>query len=70
MAIISVEAEAALLDRACEVTGEQSNRAVVHLALRRLIAEKQKEQMVDGIAELTELPRGLNEPVVPPCPKR
>ena len=67
MGVTRVEADAALMNRARKLTGERSDSIVVNTALRRLIAAKQKGLMVDGIAELAELPRGLDEPVVPPA---
>jgi hypothetical protein len=48
------------------LTGERSNRAVLDLALRRLIASKQKAAMIDGIAELADLEVELGAPVVHP----
>lgn len=66
MAITSVDLNPELLERARELTGEKSNRAVLDLALRRLIASKQKGAMIDGIAALTDLPDQLGAPVVPP----
>lgn len=47
--VTSVAVDAQLVERARELTGEKSNRAVLELALRRLIASKQKSEMVDGI---------------------
>ena len=52
-----------LIQRARELTGEKSNRAVLDLALRRLIASKQKGAMIDGIAELADLPAEFGSPV-------
>lgn len=66
MAVTSVDLDPQLLERARELTGERSNRAVLDLALRRLIAAKQKGAMVDAIAGLTGLAAGLDAPVVPP----
>lgn len=66
MAVTSVDLDPALLHRARELTGERSNRAVLDLALRRLIASKQKGAMIDGIAELSGLEAGLGAPVVAP----
>ncbi|MDN5797374.1 MAG: hypothetical protein L0H79_16695 [Intrasporangium sp.] len=37
------------------------------LALRRLIASKQKGAMIDGSTELTDLPTELGAPVVSPA---
>ena len=66
MAMTSVDLDPQLIGRARELTGEKSNRAVLDLALRRLIASKQKGAMIDGIADLTDLPEGLGAPVVRP----
>lgn len=66
MAVTSVDLDPRLIERARELTGERSNRAVLDLALRRLIASRQKGAMIDGISELTDLPDGLGAPVVPP----
>ncbi len=67
MAMTSVDLDPGLIERARELTGEKSNRAVLDLALRRLIASKQKGAMIEGIAELTDLPAELGAPVVPPA---
>ena len=48
------------------LTGERSNRAVLDLALRRLIASKQKGAMIDGIAALSDLEAELGAPLCPP----
>ena len=64
MAIMSLDLDPVLVARAKELTGATSNRAVVDLALRRLIASKQKSSMLDGIATLTDLPEGLGAPTV------
>lgn len=37
---------------------------MLDLALRRLIASKQKGAMIDGILELADLPEGLGAPVI------
>ena len=66
MALTSVDLDPQLIERARTLTGEKSNRAVLDLALRRLIAAKQKSAMIDGIAALGEFPAGLEAPVVPP----
>ena len=68
MAVTSVDLDPQLIERARTLTGEKSNRAVLDLALRRLIASKQKGAMIEGIAELTELETELGAPVVPPDP--
>lgn len=66
MAITSVDLDPQLIERARALTGEKSNRAVLDLALRRLIASKQKGAMIEGIAGLTDLDAGLGAPAVPP----
>jgi hypothetical protein len=66
MTLTSVDLDPRLIERARELTGERSNRAVLDLALRRLIAAKQKGAMIDAIAELADLPEGLDAPVVRP----
>lgn len=66
MAVTSVDLDPQLLERAKRLSGEKSNRAVLDLALRRLIASKQKAAMIDGIAALPELEPELGAPVVPP----
>lgn len=58
----SVDLDPGLIERARILTGERSNRAVLDLALRRLIASKQKGAMIDGIVELTDLESGLGAP--------
>ena len=63
MAVTSVDLDPRLIERAREHTGERSNRAVLDLALRRLIASKQKGTMIDGIAELAGLEAELGAPV-------
>ena len=64
MAMTSVDLDPELIERARALTGEKSNRAVLDLALRRLIASKQKDAMIDAIAELADLPAELDAPVV------
>lgn len=66
MAMTSVDLDPKLIERARELTGERSNRAVIDLALRRLIASKQKGAMIDGIAALSDLPDELGSPVERP----
>ena len=66
MAVTSVDLDPDLLDRARSLTGERSNRAVLDLALRRLIASKQKGAMIDGISGLTGLEADLGAPVSQP----
>ncbi|MFV0458542.1 MAG: type II toxin-antitoxin system VapB family antitoxin [Actinomycetales bacterium] len=68
MAVTSVDLDPRLIERARELTGEPSNRAVIDLALRRLIASKQKGSMIDGIAGLADLPAEVDAPVVSPRP--
>ncbi len=68
MALTSVDLDPRLLERARVLTGEPSNRAVLDLALRRLIASKQKDAMIAGIADLTDFAAGLDAPVVTPGP--
>lgn len=62
MAVTSVDLDHQMLERAKALTGERSNRAVIDLALRRLIASKQKGAMIDGIAELSALADELGAP--------
>jgi hypothetical protein len=66
MAVTSVDLDPELIERARALTGERSNRAVLDLALRRLIASKQKGAMIDGIAALSDLEAELGAPVVAP----
>jgi Arc/MetJ family transcription regulator len=71
MPVTSVDLDADLLARAKELTGASSNRAVIDLALRRLIAFKQKGKMIEGILALKELPEGLGAPTIDyPLPSR
>lgn len=65
MALTSVDLDPRLIERARMLTGEKSNRAVLDLALRRLIASKQKGAMLDGISQLRELPAEFDAPVLP-----
>lgn len=67
MALTSVDLDPQLIERARALTGEKSNRAVLDLALRRLIASKQKGAMIDGIAALGDLEEGLGAPIVVPA---
>lgn len=62
MAMTSVDLDPGLIERARNLTGERSNRAVLDLALRRLIASKQKGAMINGIADLTDLESELGAP--------
>lgn len=66
MALTSVDLDPHLIERARKLTGERSNRAVLDLALRRLIASRQKGTMIDGVAELADLPDALGAPVESP----
>lgn len=66
MALTSVDLDPRLIERARTLTGERTNRAVLDLALRRLIASKQKGAMIEGIAELSDLPAELGAPMAPP----
>ena len=66
MALTSVDLDQELIARARELTGERSNRAVLDLALRRLIASKQKSAMIEGIAGLEGLAPGLGASTVAP----
>ncbi|MCZ2404502.1 type II toxin-antitoxin system VapB family antitoxin [Paenarthrobacter sp. Z7-10] len=66
MAVTSVDLDPQLIERARALTGERSNRAVLDLALRRLIASKQEGAMIDGIAGLTYLENELGARVVSP----
>ena len=68
MGMTSVDLDPQLIERAKILTGAKSNRAVLDLALRRLIASQQKGAMIDGIAELVDLPAGLGAPVTTPAP--
>ncbi|MBH0775954.1 type II toxin-antitoxin system VapB family antitoxin [Nocardia bovistercoris] len=70
MAVTSVDLDPRLIERARALTGERSNRAVLDLALRRLIASKQKGAMIDGIAGLTDLENELGAPVDSPDESR
>jgi hypothetical protein len=70
MALTSVDLDPQLIERARRLTGEKSNRAVLDLALRRLIASKQKHAMIEGISSLESLPEGLGAPVTPPVTQR
>lgn len=63
MVMTSVDLDPRLLERARALTGERSNRVVIDLALRRLIASKRKSAMLEGLSELSGLPEGLGAPV-------
>ena len=62
MDTFKVDLDRELLDRAKTFTGLGSESAVIELALRRLIASKQKLLMIDGIAALKDLPAELGAP--------
>ena len=66
MALTSVDLDRQLVERARALTGAKSNRSVIDLALRRLIASKQKSEMIDRIGELHDLEAELNAPVAAP----
>ena len=67
MAVARVDLDLKLLERTRSLTVETSNRAVFGLALRRLIASKQKGSMLNGISALTDLEYELGSPAgVPP----
>lgn len=68
MAVTSVDLDPQLIERARALTGEKSNRAVLDLALRRLIASKQKGAMIEGIVALADLEEELGAPVASPGP--
>ena len=65
VAMTMVDVDPVLLERACGLTGERSHRAVLDLALRLLIAAKNKGAMIDGIAGLTELEAEPTAPTEP-----
>ena len=62
MSVTTIDIDPKTLARAKELTGSTSNKAVVDLALRRLIAGQQKRAMIEGIRTLTDLPEGLGAP--------
>jgi len=66
MAVTSVDLDSKLIERARALTGERSNRAVIDLALRRLVASKQKAAMIEGIAGLPDLEGEPGAPVASP----
>lgn len=57
MSLTNVDVDPQLLERARQLTGKKSDRAVLELALRRLIASKQKHAMIEGISSLQGLAR-------------
>lgn len=69
MAESRIELDLELIERARELTGDRSHRAVAELALRQLIASKQKDTMIDAISELGDLEAQLGMPV-DPAPER
>lgn len=66
--MVKLELDPELLERANLLTGLRSESAVIELALRRLIASKQKHAMIDGIAALKDLPAELGAPADRPKP--
>ncbi|GAA1874465.1 hypothetical protein GCM10009715_21470 [Paeniglutamicibacter psychrophenolicus] len=66
MAVAKVDVDLKLLERARALTGGKSDRVVLDLALRRLIASKQKGSMIGGISDLRALASELGSPVVVP----
>jgi hypothetical protein len=64
MTVTSIDINSDTLARAKELTGARSAKDVVDLALRRLIASKQKKAMIDGIGKLRSLPDGLGAPTI------
>lgn len=64
MAVTSISIDPARLARARELTHSRSNKDVVDLALRRLIAHESKSTMVEAIAALSDLPDGLRAATV------
>jgi Arc/MetJ family transcription regulator len=63
MTVTSADLDPLLLRRAKELTGAESNRAVIDLALRRLVASRQKTTLVQSIADLDYLPEEIGAPV-------
>lgn len=63
MDLTRVEVDSGLLERARDLTEGRTDRDVVEIALRRLIASKQQRGMVDGIAAWEDLPGDLGAPV-------
>lgn len=51
MTLTSVDLDPQLLVRAKALTGEKTNRAVLDLALRRLIAAKREGAMAEGMLD-------------------
>ena len=66
MVITSVDLDLKLLERARALTGGKSNRSILDLALRRLIASKQKSSMIEGIFASSDLESEIGSTVVAP----
>ncbi|WP_262495364.1 type II toxin-antitoxin system VapB family antitoxin [Paeniglutamicibacter gangotriensis] len=66
MVITSVDLDLKFLERARVLTGGRSNRAIFDLALRRLIATKQKSTMIEGIFASSDLESEIGSTVVAP----
>lgn len=64
MTVTSISIDPERLARARELTHSRSNKDVVDLALRRLIAHESKSAMVEAIASLSDLPDGLDAATV------
>lgn len=63
MDLSRVKVDAGLLEQARGLAAGRTGREVVEYALRRLIASKRQEGVVDAIAELEGLPAELGAPV-------
>jgi Arc/MetJ family transcription regulator len=68
MAMTSIDIDHGLIEQARGLTGVATNRGVVDLALRRLVASFQKTRLLDGVATLSDLPAGLGAPLIEPKP--
>lgn len=55
MVLISADVNPELLDHAGKITGLRSEREILTLALKELVAKHQKTSMVDGISRLNHL---------------
>lgn len=64
MSITSISIDPERLALARQLTNARSNKDVVDLALRRLIAHESKSAMVASISALSDLPEGLGAPTV------
>lgn len=64
MELVSVDVNGDLLARARGLVACRTDRQIVETALRRLIASKQQNEMVDQIAGLDFTPEGLRGPSV------